>query len=1062
MKIMMLAAFLFSSFCASCIGDESPFLLTDNVKAGQKSKLLGEKVNVIETGASYKWVDSGEFATDPETLSTGSRPNGTSKSLFDGNSGYAETQSFSKWSGGSWATIRIDLKKNYVIDSLDVWALRDPQRDTEFAELLISGDGIKYIPYGRAVNNEVKRDASSFIKLSLKLDKAVSGQFVELRIKKSSTANQQQIADIAIWGFKADDKVSFIKAGERTPVRINANVIQDGVALISWAESAKSIRDAEKWRIYVSDVPFKSVSDEGVRRLAECPKKDLKTPVYPFEPGSTKYFAVTAVYKDGEVPDVEAVKVQFKSPFSCSNFGEMLAVNHFWSGDAHGGGANVPKANPYEWNEVVLDILAETPFRESRWWRMNPEVVKKFLVRGIGMTTFPNGAKNIENANGLGIYSFSQGNEPDLNSTVPKYLDKLKEVYTRAKSLNKWNTISAPTSGLEDHSIEWLDRFYAAGAKDYFDVLDLHTYTKIAGGHEVPAGYPRGAPEALFSDMEKIRAVMKKHGDDNKPFISTEFGFTECPGVSNPAGNITPQIKAQYLVRGLILHYVLGFKRVYVYSFWDDGEDPFYNEHLYGIIDYDCQKKPAFYAVCALGRILGDCTLEAPLENTKIPVLGYRFKNQKTAKFVTVLWDGSGMQSGTFSSNESELEVADIFGKTRKLIPGSGGRFNLSFGQSPVYIISSEPVKLETTKRIENTSSVSDEEKIKFNSEKTDYIVAADANSLDLNLKLVNPFKNDIKVKLVAKDASGKDCGTEELRLLKSSDTVHKFKVMLSGSDDSFYSKYSLLLVYSTDFSSYAEEIPVYVRKLVKLEGGVSCVTRKVDKKTGQVYILANRFIEASFDPAQGGRLMELIDRKSMTNQIHLDYEKVPVLKSFAFEYAVWFSTDGLRNAQWKVSGFSNGNLKLTSPISKNGLAYEMNWKLDADLPVLKLNIKAQNKSQKDVESVFNIHPEYNVSGCGESTRDIMEFPLEKEVFKLPFWAGLGEKKVPGDSKTWWRIYDTQTKLELRQDYPEGWETPRIWFDRVSYNVEMNAKFKLKPEEVWETNLTWTLGEYKN
>ena len=79
---------------------------------------------------------------------------------------------------------------------------------------------------------------------------------------------------------------------------------------------------------------------------------------------------------------------------------------------------------------------------------------------------------------------------------------------------------------------------------------------------------------------------------------------------------MTPERKAAFLVRGLIIQHVLGFRRVFVYSFWDEGEDPNYTEHSFGMLDYKGQKKPAYYASQVLGRELGKCVYDFPMKGS--------------------------------------------------------------------------------------------------------------------------------------------------------------------------------------------------------------------------------------------------------------------------------------------------------------------------------------------------------------------------------------------------------------------------------------------------------------
>ena len=1035
-----------------------PSLLSDNIKPGEKSQVFPANTNVIETGASYEWVDTGKYATDSETLNTGKRPNNTCKCLFDGAiKGHPETQTFSKWAGGLWATIRIDLKEDYQIEGVDVWAFRDIQKDTESVEILLSSDGENFSSHGFATNTEAPRDSKDFVKLSGKLDKPALARHLELRAKRLDSAFQQQLAEIAVWGRKPpEDRSKLAKADEKPVVKFTVRTIQDGAAFLSWKEFAKSSNEVLKWRIYVSSKPFSNINEEGVHLLKELGKAEASAPAFPFEPGSTIHFGITGVYPKGESQSVESIPCKFRTPFQCDSFGEMLAINHFWSGIGFdGGSAHVKRDNPDQWNEVALDMLAETPVRECRWWLMSPEIVKKFLRRGIGMITFPS-PETIKQANSLGLHSFTAGNEPEFHRTPEAYLNHLKDIHAKAKEASPWNVVSAPTCNLNASALEWLDKFYAAGAKDHFEVLDLHTYSGATNGSVLPEGYPKGAPEALVDDMRKVREITAKHGDSGKPVISTEFGYCDSPGASNPAGEMTPLRKAQYLTRGLILHYALGFKRVYIYSFWDEGTDIYYKEHVYGIVDNDLQKKPAFHALDALNRQLGDCILEKELEGCQKPSFGYLFKSKIHGDYVAAIWDGSGEDVGSFTTEAKQVTVTDIFGKSRGIVVEKGAPFTLPYGASPVYIRSETPIRMLSSKRMDS-KGIDADEALMTSLPSPSIIVPAEAKTAEMELKLKNGFRKAIDCKVIVKGPDGTALGMKSIRIEALSEMKEKVEFKIDAKEDVALLPVEAFITYKTEISSYADKLSLNVRRLTGTSGGPVCKTRSFAGSPTPLYVLANNAVELSFDPSQGGRMIDFIDRKSLTNQIHMDYDKIASLKSFAFEY-FWFDIEGLKNDLWE-SGSEDGKLRLHALNEKAGLDVTMLWSLDGDSPNVRLEAKVTNKSGKQAKGKFHMHPEYNLSGMGRSFNDILLFPTKDGVFKMPFWTCLGERKTPELTEPWWAILDSADGLEMRQTWSAEWSAPRIWFGNDCYNLEMNADFDLQPEMTWKVWLTWKLSQ---
>jgi len=112
------------------------------------------------------------------------------------------------------------------------------------------------------------------------------------------------------------------------------------------------------------------------------------------------------------------------------------------------------------------------------------------------------------------------------------YTRLVKLAYARAKEADPNIVVLAgglaPTLGdpakqeaLND--LEFLERMYAAGAKDYFDALAVHAYGKF------PPDDP-AAPDVInFARTELLRDIMVKHGDVAKKVMITEGGWNDHP-----------------------------------------------------------------------------------------------------------------------------------------------------------------------------------------------------------------------------------------------------------------------------------------------------------------------------------------------------------------------------------------------------------------------------------------------------------------------------------------------------------------------------------------------------
>jgi polysaccharide biosynthesis protein PslG len=132
------------------------------------------------------------------------------------------------------------------------------------------------------------------------------------------------------------------------------------------------------------------------------------------------------------------------------------------------------------------------------------------------------------------------GNEPNLSfewgyrlTTAADYVELLAVVYPAVKAANPDMLVLAgalaPTLEPEGspwgrNDLEYLDLMYAAGARDYFDGLAVHTY-----GFTFPPEL-EPAPELLnFRRVELLREIMVRHGDEEKQMYITETGWNDHP-----------------------------------------------------------------------------------------------------------------------------------------------------------------------------------------------------------------------------------------------------------------------------------------------------------------------------------------------------------------------------------------------------------------------------------------------------------------------------------------------------------------------------------------------------
>lgn len=131
------------------------------------------------------------------------------------------------------------------------------------------------------------------------------------------------------------------------------------------------------------------------------------------------------------------------------------------------------------------------------------------------------------------------------------YTALLRMAYTRAKEADPNIVVLggalAPTlepegSDLALNDLIYLERMYAAGAGQSFDMLAAHAY-----GLKFPPDAPP-APEALnFRRVELLHAIMAAHGDAGKFILITESGWNDSPRWTQA---VRPGARIDYTIAG--------------------------------------------------------------------------------------------------------------------------------------------------------------------------------------------------------------------------------------------------------------------------------------------------------------------------------------------------------------------------------------------------------------------------------------------------------------------------------------------------------------------------------
>lgn len=148
------------------------------------------------------------------------------------------------------------------------------------------------------------------------------------------------------------------------------------------------------------------------------------------------------------------------------------------------------------------------------------------------------------------IYCWEIWSEPDSNWRIGRsasaeykaagYAYMLKQVYAKVKAANPDAVVimGGPTAWNSD---TYINKLYAEGAKNYFDIANIHPYTWNRWGDS-----NKPSQSALFAKIGSMRSIMDINGDNTKPIWITEVGWSTRGNSTDRV--VTESQQAEYII----------------------------------------------------------------------------------------------------------------------------------------------------------------------------------------------------------------------------------------------------------------------------------------------------------------------------------------------------------------------------------------------------------------------------------------------------------------------------------------------------------------------------------
>jgi polysaccharide biosynthesis protein PslG len=177
-------------------------------------------------------------------------------------------------------------------------------------------------------------------------------------------------------------------------------------------------------------------------------------------------------------------------------------------------------------------------------------------------------------------------------ANAAEYVSLLKPTYSAIKSADP--NAKVVFGGLSTNDYSFVESAYAAGAKGYFDVMNVHPYSCSTSPDVVRRDGNGRITRDSYLGYREVRSSMVAAGDA-KPIWFTEFGWSTTTGTCG----VSESTQASYLTKAFQLAEQDSYVQVALwYNFrnnsWNHDADEL--EARYGLMRTDFSTKPAYQA----------------------------------------------------------------------------------------------------------------------------------------------------------------------------------------------------------------------------------------------------------------------------------------------------------------------------------------------------------------------------------------------------------------------------------------------------------------------------------
>lgn len=323
-----------------------------------------------------------------------------------------------------------------------------------------------------------------------------------------------------------------------------------------------------------------------------------------------------------------------------------------------------------EWHRYVEQGLVPTPILgyTAGWASRAPDGSRESRQAPANLWDYYRFCRAISERFAGRVWFWEVWNEPNIGffeGTICDYADLVK---TAALGLRAGSPEAYVVfGGMAGVDRPFLERCYAHGVREYYDVMAAHPYQ---WGKTFDDGW-------FISKLRTLHEILKAHGDESKPVWLNELGW------STGDANISEVDQARLLVQAYVTAIAqrdLGIERVFWFCVKDWGGPG------YGVYADNGAKKPAWHAYRTMVQ-----QLEGLKAWGRLPLgdglRAYAFADEDRTRCVLVVW-ATGLESRDTDLPEGLRASAanDLMGADLPLPRAAEGRPRLRATPEPIYL----------------------------------------------------------------------------------------------------------------------------------------------------------------------------------------------------------------------------------------------------------------------------------------------------------------------------------------------------------------------------------------